>query len=224
MRRAGLASACIALCALAVTAARAQDCAAEAERAERAAGLPRGLLEAIGLAESGRPDPRTGQLAPWPWTVNNSGIGHVFATRAAAVAYVIDQQGRGARALDVGCFQVDLLYHPAAFATVDEAFDPGANARYAAGFLARLRARVGNWPEAVGLYHSATPWRGEAYRATVLARWSGGSSPASAAADGRVLRIRVRVEVPTGTGVQVSLLASRVGRLPRVVTPSWAGR
>ena len=36
--------------------------------------------------------------------------------------------------------QVNLFYHPAAFATLDDAFDPLTNARYAGLFLAAL------WP------------------------------------------------------------------------------
>ena len=219
MRRAGLASACVAFCALAL-AARAQDCAAVADRAEREQGLPPGLLHAIGLAESGRLDPRTGRLAPWPWTVNAAGEGHFFATREDAVAYVLQQQARGARALDIGCFQVDLLYHPSAFASLDEAFDPAANARYAAAFLARLHARGGSWGEAVGLYHSATPWRGEAYRQAVMSRWTGGPFAATSASRVSIPHVVVRIEVPSGTGVQISLLAPRFGRMPKVVTPS----
>ena len=44
-------------------------------------------------------------------------------------------QLRGVRAIDVGCFQVDLFYHPCAFANLDDAFDPDANAFVAARIL-----------------------------------------------------------------------------------------
>ena len=35
------------------------------------------------------------------------------------------------KVIDVGCFQVDLFYHPYAFTSLEEAFDPDANARAA---------------------------------------------------------------------------------------------
>ena len=71
--------------------------------------------------------------------------------------------------MDVGCFQVNLLHHPAAFANLEEAFNPLANARYAARFLTTLRANTGTWDLAVGQYHSATPAIGEPYRERVMA-------------------------------------------------------
>ena len=56
---------------------------------------------------------------------------------------------------------------------VDEAFDPDANAQYAARFLASLKSRLGGWPEAVAAYHSMDPARGERYRTLVYASWKG---------------------------------------------------
>ncbi|OYW08229.1 MAG: hypothetical protein B7Z53_05095, partial [Rhodospirillales bacterium 12-71-4] len=67
--------------------------------------------------------------------------------------------------MDVGCMQVNLRHHPDAFANLEEAFDPMANARYAARFLRALQARAGDWMTAAGHYHSQTPARAEAYRA-----------------------------------------------------------
>jgi hypothetical protein len=71
--------------------------------------------------------------------------------------------------VDVGCFQINLLQHPAAFASLEEAFDPSANAAYAARFLLSLRDRTGSWENAIAAYHSATPELGNAYRDNVLA-------------------------------------------------------
>ena len=48
-------------------------------------------------------------------------------------------QRRGVRNIDVGCMQVNLRYHPKAFKSLGQAFDPRANAAYAAGFLRKLR-------------------------------------------------------------------------------------
>jgi hypothetical protein len=60
-----------------------------------------------------------------------------------------------------------------AFASLEEAFDPVANARYAGLFLTRLRQGARDWETAASHYHSQTPERAEAYRLKVLAAWPG---------------------------------------------------
>jgi len=144
--------------------------------AERDAALPPGMLDAIGRVESGRYDPASGQVWAWPWAVNAAGEGHSFATFEDAAAYVRERQAAGVLSIDVGCFQINLLHHPDAFASLEEAFDPAANAAYAARFLSDLRARGGGWATAIAWYHSATPGLGEPYRDMVLARWPGNGS------------------------------------------------
>jgi hypothetical protein len=139
---------------------------AAAETAER---LPPGLLLAIGLVESGRRHPASGTVSPWPWTINVEGTGRYFETREEAVAAVDALRAGGVRLIDVGCMQVNLHHHPAAFASTGDAFDPSRNALYAARFLKRLHDAAGNWMTAVGRYHSATPGRGEPYGARVAA-------------------------------------------------------
>jgi hypothetical protein len=157
-------------------------CRDQAMIAEHSAGIPEGLLLAIGKRESGRFDPQTGSAQPWPWSVNRDGQGAVFGTQAEAVTYVADAQRAGSRSIDVGCFQINLKYHPGAFASLQEAFDPASNAAYAARFLRELYDRDGSWEAAVADYHSATPWFGEPYRDAVLAIWHGISQPAALAA------------------------------------------
>ena len=139
--------------------------------AERDQALPPGLLGAIAQVESGRPDPRTGAPTPWPWTINAEGQGRFFATKPEAVAAVQALQARGIRVVDVGCLQVNLFHHPAAFADLDQAFDPAANARYAADFLRRLKATRPSWDQAAANYHSGDPDRAAGYRVRVLAAW-----------------------------------------------------
>ena len=151
------------------------DCAAAAAAAEREQGLPEGILLAIGKVESGRES--GGQVMPWPWTINAAGTGRWLGSAAEAAAAVRDAQGSGIRSIDVGCFQVNLQQHPDAFATVEDGLDPMANARYAAAFLASLRRRAGSIGQAVAWYHSATPWLGEPYAASVLARMGGTPEP-----------------------------------------------
>ena len=48
-------------------------CGALARQAERAEGIPPGLVHALALAESGRWFAADGATRPWPWTVNVAG-------------------------------------------------------------------------------------------------------------------------------------------------------
>lgn len=157
---------------LGVSGAASADCVATAADAERAWSIPPGLLLAIGRVESGRYDPARRAVAPWPWTVNAGGQGAYFPDAAGAAAHVAGLQRQGVRSIDVGCFQVNLMHHPGAFASPAEGFDPARNADYAARFLASLYERTGDWPTAAARYHSATPGLADAYRARVLAAWS----------------------------------------------------
>jgi hypothetical protein len=139
--------------------------------AEYSLRLPPHLLEAIAEVESGRPEPSTGRLQPWPWTINADGEGAFFATKADAIAAVRTLQARGVRSIDVGCMQVNLMFHPTAFASLEQAFDPRANALYAARFLNSLYTGSHDWLNAIGAYHSQTQALGTDYRRRVLALW-----------------------------------------------------
>jgi hypothetical protein len=148
-----------------------QQCRAAIQLAERAHNLPPQLLHAIARVGSGRRDPETGAVGPWPWTINAEGQERYFATKEEAIAQVRQLQALGVHLIDVGCMQINLHHHPQAFASLEEAFDPVANARYAARFLRELHATRGDWTIAAGHYHSSTPERAEGYRARVLAAW-----------------------------------------------------
>jgi hypothetical protein len=150
--------------------------------AERGSGIPPYLLSAISRVESGRRDPVTGGLHPWPWTANAEGQGFFYDTKAQAVTAVRAMQAHGVRSIDVGCMQINLMHHPDAFASLDLAFDPYANAAYAARFLKELFAQSGDWTKAAATYHSATPELGAEYQRKVLAVWPEESRLASAAA------------------------------------------
>ena len=146
-------------------------CRSAIAAAERTLGIPDRLMQAIGVVESGRPDERGGVTA-WPWTINVEGTGYVFESKQEAIAAVNAQRARGARSIDVGCMQVNLFSHADAFASLEQAFDPNANARYAAEFLQRLLAQTGSWPRAAAGYHSLTPDIGADYARKVLAVWA----------------------------------------------------
>jgi len=151
-------------------------CRAAIAVVEREARLPPNLLHAIATVESGRADPASGRTVSWPWALNAEGAGQFFGSQPEAVAAVRQLQDRGVKLIDTGCLQVNLFHHPDAFASLDEAFDPLTNARYAAGFLKRLHAVSGDWVVAAGHYHSQTASRADLYRMRVLAAWPGRSS------------------------------------------------
>jgi hypothetical protein len=146
--------------------------------AERAARLPPGLLGAVGLTETGRLDPAAGRTRPWPWSINAENQGQFFASQQQAIDAVRALQERGVRSIDVGCLQVNLMYHPDAFASLEAAFDPRTNAAYAARFLNALYAEAKDWPATIAAYHSETPSLGDAYRVLVMARWQHAGPPA----------------------------------------------
>lgn len=84
-------------------------CEQAGRQAETAAGLPQGLLLAIGRVESGRYSATLGRVAPWPWTVDIAGTGVLFATRAAALTAVRTALASGQSNIDAGCFQVNFV-------------------------------------------------------------------------------------------------------------------
>jgi len=147
-------------------------CRERIARVERAEGLPAGLLQAIALAESGRYDPDRRTLLPWPWTVNAGGEGAYFPSKAEAIRHVERLRAQGRTNIDVGCLQINLGWHPAAFADLEAAFDPETNAAYAAAFLQTLREEAGSWELAVERYHSRDPERGPSYRERVWRHWA----------------------------------------------------
>ena len=181
MQITALAAVLLGLC-LVPPCAAAAPCSEAIAQAERAAGTAPGLLHAIGMVESGHTDPDTGERQPWPWTINAEGAGYYYPTKAAAIDAARAMQDRGVRSMDVGCLQVNLMHHPDAFTSLDDAFDPGSNAAYAAGFLNSLYARTGTWPDAAAGYHSLNPERGAPYARQVMAHWTGSAALPSALA------------------------------------------
>ena len=140
-------------------------CTAALRQAEQHYHLPHALLESIGKAESGRPITSLADVRAWPWTIDADGNGLFLESKAAAIAWMRSQASKYSF-VDVGCMQVDLHYHPDAFASIEDAFDPAANANYAARLLLDLyRGEAsGSWDVAVGLYHSQTPILAAQYR------------------------------------------------------------
>lgn len=128
--------------------------------------VPDNLLLAIGIQEAGRQV--DGEVTVWPWAVNAEGNGMFFPTREQAIGWVKTQQAQGVKSIDVGCMQINLHWHKGAFRSLEEAFDPVANARYAAKFLSGLKADEGAWWDAAGSYHSRTEELRDRYLASLI--------------------------------------------------------
>ena len=172
-------------------------CIREILAAQDRHGIPNNLLLAIGLQEAGTR--RNGQFTVWPFAVNAAGTGRLFDTRAAALDWVRERQNAGVTSIDVGCMQINLRWHPEAFASTAHGFDPRSNVDYAARFLKRLHGRTGDWMQAAGAYHSFEPKYRDAYLArlqknilaanakfpefTALASTTGGSRTAKRTSD-----------------------------------------
>lgn len=140
-------------------------CVTEILRAQDRYGIPGNLLLGIGLQEAGVS--RKGQLTVWPWAVNAAGEGRLFDTRDAAMGWVRERQMQGVDSIDVGCMQINLRWHPSAFRSLEDGFDPVINIDYAARFLRSLYAETGDWMRAAGAYHSRTPDVADVYLASL---------------------------------------------------------
>ena len=204
------------VCALAPALAHARTqeegiCEQAAHFAAQRTGIPEIVLRAITLAETGRKS--SGQFLPWPWTVNMEGKGQWFANRDDALKFIGANYARGARSFDVGCFQLNYKWHGRAFSSVDQMFDPGKNALYAARYLLELFQEKGNWAEAAGAYHSRTPKYANRYQRRfekIFARLS--SLPAS-------------LPAPAPKQTSSTLLTSiRVNRFPLLQRSGTIGR
>jgi hypothetical protein len=146
-------------------------CAALARQVERAEGIPPGMVEAVALAESGRWFADDGTTRPWPWTITAGSDSFFFPSKPEALRKVHELRSQGRSNIDVGCMQINLGYHGAAFASVAEALEPAANVAYAAQFLKQLRDETRSWARATARYHSRHPERGQAYREKVYRFW-----------------------------------------------------
>lgn len=164
---------------------------------EQRHGIPRHLLHAISMTETGTWHAPTRSGVAWPWTVTWDGAGEYYPTKAAAIAQVRKLWAAGERVIDVGCVQVNLHFHPDAFPDLETAFDPIANVTYGARFLRALRREMHTWSRAVAAYHSRTPHLGQRYRTKVFDAWNDAKLAESAerrfqAAEKRRIRTALR--------------------------------
>jgi hypothetical protein len=132
------------------SAAIAEDhvCEREMARAAQVNQIPLNVLYAVGLTETGH----RGTLNPFDMNVDGRTV--QSASLREAMARFESERAHGAKLIDIGCMQINHLWHSADFKSLDEMFDPARNVRYAAGFLKELKAQEGTWTLAVARYNA----------------------------------------------------------------------
>ncbi len=143
-------------------------CINETEKFEKEYDIKKYLLTTISNVETGYWNDTYKTKVAWPWTVNAQGKGRYFNSKSEAIAEVRKLQKQGVKSIDVGCMQINLKYHPDAFANLDEAFNPKKNVEYAANFLTRLYDRHNDWLKAASSYHSTNVKKASLYKKKVI--------------------------------------------------------
>ena len=138
---------------------------------EKLKSLPPYLLKSISLKETGRWDNKAKESFAWPWTVTSGKWSHYFESKESAIRAVKRLQLRNITNIDVGCMQINLKYHPKAFSSLDQAFDPNSNISYAASFLKKLHRQKKSWHRSIENYHSSNPKYNYKYRNKVIEIW-----------------------------------------------------
>jgi soluble lytic murein transglycosylase-like protein len=117
-------------------------------RASSKYGVPLGMLYSVGLTETGR----RGSLQPYAMNVEGKAV---FSNSAAEAIQRFEAASRsGARLIDLGCMQINHLYHREKFPSLESMLNPRTNVEYAARFLRELKARHETWTMAVARYHA----------------------------------------------------------------------
>lgn len=223
----------VALAAIAPRPAMADDmtaCNAAIAAAERKAAMPKRVMGTIAIVESGRAMGK--QTVPWPWSINVGGTGYYYENKDAAIQAVRDFTAAGQRSIDVGCMQINLAAHPAAFDSLDTAFEPSANADYAARFLRTLYQQSGRLATAMTAYHSQTPEFANDYARRLLAVWPGAADlglTADAATPTPKQRLsRINLDTEAGPAIAARPVALRsysasagTTRIAPVHGPAW---
>ncbi len=151
--------------------AEASKCSRYFSIYESAFHMPSNLLRAVATTESGKYIKTASRPLAWPWTINVQGKGYQFRNKRETIRAVKQFQREGAKSIDVGCMQINLMYHPEAFRNLEQALEPRYNIVYAAQFLREKYEKAGNWKTAIGLYHNADPAFNKDYIKRVYAAW-----------------------------------------------------
>jgi soluble lytic murein transglycosylase-like protein len=123
-------------------------CEREISRAAAKYGIPEGILYSVGLTETGR----KGSLQPY--ALNVEGLPLFPSSLNEALRTFHLAKDMGGKLIDIGCMQINYLYHHENFNSLEDMFDPKLNVEYAAEFLSKLHKRHETWTMAVARYHA----------------------------------------------------------------------
>lgn len=165
---------------LAAAPARAATCLEEIVQAEKDYKIPRGLLLAVSLVETG------GSGTPVAYALNVKGRAVMAKTELDAAKQLRDARGNVRGGVFAGCMQLSVSHHKKAFTPVERIVNPAENVRYAAKYLLRLRSETGSWGAAVARYNGGTGKTAMAYQCKVRSRLVGlGAGDSAALIDGK---------------------------------------
>jgi hypothetical protein len=145
-----------------IAAASQNPCTASIVGAEKANGIPTGLLQAMAVLESGV----NGQ--PYPWALNLSGQVVYAGNLDAAQRLLGARKAKGRKNLYAGCLQLSVFHHGGAFSSLGELLLPQRNVAYAARYLAGHYQDLGDWESAVRRYNGGKPRQTAAYFCRVM--------------------------------------------------------
>jgi len=124
--------------------------------------LPKDMLKAISIKETGK---------PWPWTVCVNGKGYYFHNNIDAIKFVKNAL-KETENIDIGCMQINFKHHSKHFKDIPSMFNPENNIKYAAKLLKKLKTFSTSWQDAVEKYHSFNKEFNQGYRSKVFNIWS----------------------------------------------------
>lgn len=151
----------VSLIVFAAAPARAGSCVEHIVKAEAEFKIPRGLLMAVSLVESGQGG------YPAPYAVNVRGRAVYPKSEADAARQLRDGKGKLRGSVFAGCMQLSVTHHKAAFSPVEKIVNPEQNVRYAARYLVQLRKESGSWAGAVARYNGASSKKAQVYQCKV---------------------------------------------------------
>lgn len=113
-------------------------------------GMPRDILYAVALVESGRKV--DGHIKPWPWTLNIEGQAYYFDTREGMFQKVMNAITEK-RTIDIGIMQTNWHWKFNDLRSPWKATEPLYNVKTGCSIIRKLYDIHGDWWVAVGKYH-----------------------------------------------------------------------
>lgn len=136
--------------------ARAQvNCDRIVEQAAQRHNVPAGLMSAMSralLAKTDRP-----QMMPnSPWTISLGSNVVAYDSAAEMEAQLENLIMEGEEDLNLGCMQLNLIWHGDHFYSLQDMINPEHSAEYAASVLSDLHNEYGSWQRAIRIFHGDT--------------------------------------------------------------------